>query len=250
MRQTDAIHRALKRILRARGRTYAAAAGVLGLSESSVKRLFARGELSVARIEALCDWLGIDVADVVVESQAVQPVVTELTPDQERELARDPVLLVTTFLVLNHWSESEILEVFRFTGPELTRNLAHLQRLGLLELLPFGRVKLRTARNFGWRKDGPVQRFFAERVLPEFLATRFDGPGERMRFVGGLLSRDSILRLHASVDALARDEFVEFARDLALPVGTRHGVSLFTGLRPWEFSEFTKLRRGPREQFA
>ena len=54
MRQTLAIHAALKRLLKARGRTYAEAATVLELSEASVKRLFARGELALDRIERLC----------------------------------------------------------------------------------------------------------------------------------------------------------------------------------------------------
>jgi hypothetical protein len=32
-------------------------------------------------------------------------------------------------------------------------------------------------------------------------------------------------------------------------VGERYGVSLLAGVRPWEFSEFTKLRRAPRGAF-
>jgi hypothetical protein len=57
------------------------------------------------------------------------------------------------------------------------------------------------------------------------------------------------MKLHEAMDALARqlDELV--AKDLALPTADRHGISLFMGLRPWEFSEFTRLRRGPREKF-
>lgn len=250
MRQTLAIHAALKRLLRARGRTYAQAAIVLELSEASVKRLFAGGGLSLERLEQVCDWLGVDVADVVQLSQAVQATVTELKPEQERELLRDPALLLIAFLVLNRWTEAEILAQYRFTKPQLTTRLIKLEKLGLIELMPFDRIKLRTSRNFAWRKDGPIQRFFSERVLPEFLATRFDQPGERTHFVGGMLSRASVRKLHDAMDALARqlDELV--AQDLALPIAERDGVSLFLGLRPWEFSEFTKLRRAPRPRYV
>ena len=250
MRQTEAIHAALKRLLRARGRTYAEAAKVLGLSEPSVKRLFARAELSLERLERLCDWIGVEIADVVTLSQAVQPTVTELTPEQERDLMRDPALLLTAFLVLNRWTEAEILAQYRFTKPELTRRLIKLERLGLIEVLPCDRIKLRTSRNFAWRKDGPIERFFSERILPEFLATRFDGAGERARFVGGMLSRASVRKLHDAIDSLARllDQLVE--QDLALPISERDGVSLFVGVRPWEFSEFSKLRRVPRPRYG
>ena len=78
MRQTLAIHAALKRLIRSRGKTYADAALVLELSETSIKRLFARAELSVDRLERLCDWLGVDIADVVKLSEGAQPLVTEL----------------------------------------------------------------------------------------------------------------------------------------------------------------------------
>jgi hypothetical protein len=250
MRQTLAIHAALKRQLRAHGRTYAAAAVVLELSEASIKRLFARGELSLERIERLCDWIGIDIADLVAQSQAAQASVTELTPEQERELVKDPALLLVAFLALNRWSEADLLAVYRFTKPELTLLLIRLERLGLIDLMPGERIRLRTARNFHWRKDGPVQRFFAERVLPEFLATRFDGAGEHARFVGGMLSRASVRRLQEAVDALARQFDALVEQDLALPIAERDGVSLFAGMRPWEFSEFTRLRRAPRPDYS
>ena len=250
MRQTLAIHAALKRLLKSRGRTYAEAAAVLELSEASVKRLFATSDLSLERLERLCDWIGVDIVDVVELSKAEQPLLTELTPQQERELLVNASLLLTAFLVLNRWTEAEILETYRFTKPELTLLLIRLQRLGLIELMPFDRIKLRTARNFSWRKDGPIQRHFAERVLPEFLETHFINPGERMQFIVGMLSRASIRKVHEAIEDLAVrfDELV--AQDLALPTSERHGVSLFVGVRPWEFSEFTRLRRVVRPDFA
>ncbi len=249
MRQTQAIHIALKRLLRARGRNYAQAAAVLALSEASIKRLFSRAELSLERLESLCDWIGVDIGDLVVMSREVEPPVTALAPEQELELLADPALLLTAYLTINRWSEAEILATFRFTKPELTRRLIRLERLGLIELLPQGRIKLRVARNFTWRRDGPIQRYFATQVLPEFLSTRFDAPGEKMHFVGGMLSRASAARLTDAMEALTRllDELV--AGDLDLPTAERHGVSLFMGLRPWEHSSFTKLRRAPREKF-
>ncbi len=249
MRQTLAIHAALKRLMKARGRTYAEAAVVLALSEASVKRLFAKGELSLERLELLCNWIDVDVAEVVELAQAVQPLVTALTPAQERELLKDPALLLVAFLVLNRWKEAEILEIFHFTKPQLTLLLIRLERIGLIELMPFDRIKLRAARNFAWRSDGPIQRYFSERVLPEFLATRFNEPGERMHFVGGMMSRASIHKLHEAMEALARQVDALVEADLALSADERHGVSLFAAVRPWEFSRFTQLRRGPRQKY-
>lgn len=249
MKQTDAIHTALKRMMRTSGRTYAEAAQVLELSEASVKRLLSRSELSLERLEMLCDWLDVEIADVVALSSESTPLVTELDSLQEDELLRDPSLLLMTFLTLNRWTEAEILEIYNLKKVELTQKLRRLERLGLIELLPSGRIKLRAARNFAWRKDGPIQRFFAERVLPEFLRTRFDEPGEQMHFVGGMMSRNSVHKMHELMAVLARqcDDLVK--QDLGMPMQERYGVSLFMGLRPWEFTEFTKLRRKPRAKF-
>jgi hypothetical protein len=70
-----------------------------------------------------------------------------------------------------------------------------------------------------------------------------------MQFVGGMMSRASVLKIHELMAALARqlDDLVK--QDLGLPMQERYGVSLFMGLRPWEFSEFTRLRRKAREKY-
>lgn len=237
----------LKRLIKQSGKTYADAAAVLQLSEQSVKRLFMHSDLSLERIERICDWLRMSLSDVVQQSEGAQPLLTELDATQGTELHADPELLLVTVLMLNRWSEEEILETFRFQKLDLARKLA---RIGLIEKLPTGRIKVRISRNFSWRKDAPIHRLFSQRVLPEFLDTRFDQPGERMQFVGGLLSRASVQKMHEAIDDLARqlDELVR--QDEGLALSERHGVTLFVGFRPWEFSEFTKLRRQPRETFS
>ena len=122
MKQTEAIHDALKRLMRSSGRTYAQAARVLKLSEASVKRLLSRSELSLERLEMLCDWLEVEVSEVVQQSSSSAPLVTELDPLQEEELLRDMPLLLITFLTLNRWSEAEILDVFNFRKPDLRKS--------------------------------------------------------------------------------------------------------------------------------
>src|SRR5688572_13953808 len=143
MKQNEAIHAALKKLMRSRGRTYAQAAKVLGLSEASVKRLLSRCELSLERLELLCDWLGVDIADVVALSVEARPLLTHLDARQEEELLHDPTLLLVAFLVLNRWTEAEILASFKFKKSDLMQKLRRLDRIGLLELLPFDRIKVR-----------------------------------------------------------------------------------------------------------
>lgn len=243
MNQTRSIHSALKRLMKARGCTYSHAAEVLALSEASIKRLLSQNALSLERLETLCNWLQVDVHELVAMSREQEPLATQLSESQEVELLKDPGLLLLAYLLLNHWTPAEILDTYAFSRPDLVRRMFRLQQLGLLEVLPFDRVRLKTARNFTWRRDGPVQRFFTERVLREFLASRFEAPDEAMEFVGGMLSAKSIAHLQSRVHDLARefDRLVE--EDLRLPVAERQGASLFAALRSWEFSEFSRYRR-------
>src|SRR5262245_67687 len=55
----------LKRYLKAQGVTYAALAKQLGLSESSIKRQFARQSFSLARLEQILNLVGLEIADLI-----------------------------------------------------------------------------------------------------------------------------------------------------------------------------------------
>jgi transcriptional regulator with XRE-family HTH domain len=245
MAQVSLLVTALKRHLKAQGITYAALSKQLGLSESSVKRQFARQSFSLRRMEQILNLLGLEIEDLVGLMNERREFLTELTPEQEDALLADPKLLLTMYLLLNGWTLPQITSTFAIDDSEAERLLIRLHRARIIELLPFNRVKLLTARNFTWRKNGPVQRFFVREVQREFLDSSFAGAGEHLRFVAGLLSRASLAQLQQSIDRLAR-EFDELARrDAALPPAERASCSAVFALRPWEFSMFTARRRKP-----
>jgi transcriptional regulator with XRE-family HTH domain len=245
MAQVSLLVTELKRYLKSHGITYAALGKQLDLSESSVKRLFARQSFSLQRLEQILNLLGLEIADLVTLLNERREFLTELTPEQEDALLADPKQLLMTYLLINGWPLAEITSTFAIDEADAERVLIRRHRARIIELLPFNRVKLLTARNFTWRKNGPVQAFFAREVQREFLDSSFAGPGEQLRFVAGLLSRASLAQLQQSIDRLAR-EFDEFVRrDAALPLAERRSSSAVFALRPWEFSMFTALRRKP-----
>ena len=55
---------ALKKELKAAQLTYADLAKRLGMAESSVKRMFAKGDMSLSRVDAVCRALKLDFADL------------------------------------------------------------------------------------------------------------------------------------------------------------------------------------------
>ena len=70
---------ALKKELKAAQMTYADLAEGLGMAESSVKRMLAKGDMALSRIDAICRVLKIDFAELARRVAEAQPLLSELT---------------------------------------------------------------------------------------------------------------------------------------------------------------------------
>jgi hypothetical protein len=60
--------------------------------------------------------------------------------------------------------------------------------MGVIELLPGDRIRLKVARDFDWLPDGPIWRFFVGQGLSDFLDSGFDQPGQTLDFTHGMLT--------------------------------------------------------------
>ena len=218
-------------------------AKALGLSEASVKRLFAQPSFSLARLDKLCSLMGMEITDLVEMMEHERGRISELTERQEEELVSDIKLLLVAFLAVNGWTFREILDYYTLPEPELIRCLARLDRLKLIELLPKNRIKLRISPNFAWRKNGPIQEFFNAHIREDFVKNRFEDEGEAFLFFSGMLSRSSNTVLLKKFEQL-ETEFDELNRhDRRLPIAQRFGCSMVLALRPWHPAEFEPFLR-------
>jgi DNA-binding Xre family transcriptional regulator len=243
MSRSNSILQALRVHLRQRGMTYRELAQALGISEPTVKRDFSRGDFSLSRLDRICDVLDVSIADLAQGQPSLSSALTELSEKQERALVRDRKLLLVTYLIVNAWTYAEIIATFALEENELVVIFLRLDELGIVDFRPPRRVRRLTARNFSWRKDGPVQVFFIQRVAPEFLGGTFDSDNDELHFLGGLLSPVSRARMKAAIAKLVQ-EFESMAhQDARLPLAARDSCSAMLALRQWEFSDFTKLRR-------
>lgn len=243
MAQSQLLLQAIRAQLRTRGITYRELAGMLGVSEPTVKRDLSRGDFALSRLDRICEVLELSLADLVAGDATGATVLTQLSAEQETALVSDPKLLLAAYLLVNDWKFAEIVKVYRFDENDLVNLLLRLDQLRIVDYRPPHRVQKLTARNFAWRKEGPVQEYFLQRVVPEFLGGRFEDAGEGFHFIAGLLSEASRQHMGAALQRLAQ-EFEELARrDARLPLSARNGCSAVLALRHWEFSEFTRLRR-------
>lgn len=243
MAQTAALIRALKAALKTQGKTYADVARALHLSEASVKRMFAANSFSLARLDTVCQMLGMEISDLVQQMHAGQKRLEQLTAQQELELTQDLPLLLVTVCVLNRWTIEDITRLYALTEAECVQRLLHLDRLRIIDLMPGNRVKLRIAPNFRWRENGPIRRFFKDTIGKEYFSSSFENEGECLRVLNGMLGAQSNARFQQKLERLAL-EFNELAQeDAALPFDERKGRTLVLAMRGWEYGLFAHLLR-------
>jgi transcriptional regulator with XRE-family HTH domain len=243
MARSAALVDTLKRELKARGLTYAAVARGLRMSEASVKRMFARRAFTLSRLDTICELAGLDFSELVRLSAPREAVISQLSYEQEKELVDNPRLMLVALCTLNHWRYEDILEKYALSPAECVRLLARLDRLKFIELLPGNRIRLLVSRAFSWIPDGPIQRLFKEQFLADFFRSRFDRDAELMLLANGMLSRESVAALLASLRKAAAEFSALRSDDAGLPLGQRVPITLLVAARPWSPEVLRRHRR-------
>src|SRR5437763_1722797 len=118
MAQRTQIIAELKKALRESGHTYADVAQKLELSVASVKRLFSTEDLSLQRVDQICELIGMGLREILDRAGDRSAPVAQLTLAQESELVADPKLLFMTWLVLIRTPFEEVLQGYLFTERE------------------------------------------------------------------------------------------------------------------------------------
>ena len=244
MAQTNTLISALKKTLKSHGKTYTDVADTLQLSTASVKRLFSEQSLSLKRLDAICAMMDMEITDLLQQLAEQEWQLQQLSDAQEREITEDLALLIVTVAVLNHLTLKDILSLFTIDEHEVIRKLAWLDREGLIELLPKNKIKLKTSGNFAWRPDGPIQRFFQQKLSAEYFSTRFTQAGEKLLVLNGMLTGASLEQFNRRLERLTQ-EFEELVNeDKRQPIDKRVGQTVVLAVRPWRFGVFQDFTGG------
>jgi DNA-binding Xre family transcriptional regulator len=234
---------ALKKELKSAQMTYADLALALGMAESSVKRMLAKGDMSLSRIDDICRALRIDFADLARRVVDEQPLLAQLTQDQERAVVADKKLLLAAICVLSQWTVEQMVSSYRLSTAEVIKSLAQLDRIGIIELRPLNRYRLKLAKTFRWRPHGPVMNYFRENAVLDYFSGGFDQPGEGVLLVHGSISRSLATSFLERMQRVAQDFAQQHLADQRLPDKDREGYTLLLGMRSWEFAAFAGMRR-------
>jgi hypothetical protein len=236
---------ALKGELRAAGITYADLARELGLAESSIKRIFAKGDMPLSRIDDVLRVLKMDFVELAARVVHAQPLRKELTLEQERAVVADRRLLLIAICAMSQWSFEQIVATYTVTEAEAVAALLSLDRLGIIELRPLNRYRLKIDKTFRWRAEGPVMAYFREHVVGDYFSGGFNGEDETLMLVHGQISKSLAGSFLERLQRLGQDFALQHLADQKLPADRKRPYTLVLGMRSWLFAAFRDLKRQP-----
>ena len=234
----------LKQQLHAQGKTYADLAKHLDVSESSIKRLFANQSVTLERLLEICQYLQLNFAELARWVDEQRPVLDQLTLAQEKQLMQDPKLILVAVCMMNHWPIEAVIEHYQVDLPECILKLTQLDKMGMLQLLPNNRVRLRVSQQFNWQPNGPIQRYIEEQGIGDFFDAHSDEEGhEEILFGHGMLSNDSVHAMRTVLKKCQQQMAQAHRQSLPVPQSQKRGMAMVLALRTWEPKWFRQLRR-------
>jgi DNA-binding Xre family transcriptional regulator len=233
----------LKRVMKSRQITYRELARRIALSEASVKRIFSRATMTLARLDEICQALDISLGELVrISSEQCTDAPELLTLDQEKALAADQNLLACFYLLANGRSGRDVSAELGVDERAVRRWMVRLDALRLIEMRSKLRARTRAASVIAWRRDGPLRLLYEKQVRQEFLQAPFDLAGEALHFVTAELSEASSKVLLRKMERMA-GEFRDLAElDRTVPSKEKRSIAALLAVRPWVFSLFESLR--------
>ena len=232
----------LKRILKARGMTYADLARGLRVSTPTVKRIFSQRSFTLERLDEVLRLLEIDFYELARLSHGRRSGPAELSLEQETALAKDARLFSVFWLLCNEWRFEQIVAEFRLGAAQITAYFARLERLRLIDWRPGNRARLRVPKHYVWRAGGPLRKAYGLKVVTEFMRSRFDAPHDAFHFEAQELSPESAIVVKRRLERVATEinELVEM--DAAAPGKKRVTLGILLACRPWNISIVHALR--------
>jgi len=233
----------LKKQLKQQGITYKKLASELGLTESAIKQMFAADNMSLKRMDAICEILKLDISDLVAISEDQENRIELLSVEQEAILIGDQRLLLVAYCVVNHWTFDEIITRYELTEPECIKQLVKLDKMNLIELLPGNRIKALIAPNFAWQPDGPIEHFFRSEVQGAFFDDSFDEPGCIRLVKNGDISISARKQLVDRLKVIGQAFDDTNREERKLSSDDRKGTTMVLAIRHWQFQAFVSLER-------
>lgn len=235
----------IKQRLKRKGISYKQLAKEMRVAESTVKRWFSAGSLSLGQLDELCDFLQIDIGELS-ESEGTGKVRETFTPSQEAFFVKNEKALVLFYLLSSNTPAEKAGALLGFSPPETEKLLLALDKNELIELHHGSKIRLLVGAGTWWDPLGPLSKKYYGLIKGDFIMSDFSRPREEQWFFSGPLTESSQKVISKKLNELAL-EIKELYR-LDRNEKKEKSVSLFCGLRPWVFPLLKNyLKNGGRD---
>lgn len=141
----------IKRLIKASGYNYAQIAKRMNLSESGLKKILSKSDISASRLAQFCEVLNISLSDLVQVTDSQSFVDVTFTKDQEVAFTSDfRVFLFYWFLVYERRPLIEIKKIMNYDDHQVEKFLLKLDKLELLSYFPNGKIKIPSPKPVRW----------------------------------------------------------------------------------------------------
>jgi transcriptional regulator with XRE-family HTH domain len=195
----------LKQILKQRGLTYRNLAKDLGVSEAGVKRIFSKADGKISTLSIICGILGIAFSDLVASSDLGSLEIRYFTEEQDDYFVKHfDAYVFFNELVIRKKPFPVVQKELNLNTQTARKYLHQLDRLGLIELGPRDKIKIKVKEPIGFFKGGRllelVRSHFIRFMTDQFLRAKNDS--------GAIV-------LHTREWAFSRESFASFKSDMA-----------------------------------
>lgn len=222
----------LRAHLKARDLTYKDLAEGLELSEVSIKRMFTGADIGLSRLEQICQFLQIELADLFRASPRKRKLISRLTQAQEAEFAKNNKLLMVAVCALNFWSVQDMWTHLTLTRGQIQSLMQRLDEIGFLDLQSARQYKLLVSHNFAWITGGPIMQM-VQGMSQEYFADSFEGDTQVLRILNVRVSTPAQAQLKTRLEQIAQEYVDQSRADSHLPLHERPPVSVCVAARAW-----------------
>jgi hypothetical protein len=201
--------------------------------------------MPLSRIDEVLRVLKMDFAELARKIADAQPQRRELTLEQERAVVADRKLLLLAICCVSQWTFEQMVATYQLSDAECVKYLLQLDKLGIIELRPLNRYRLKIAKGFRWQPHGPVMEYFRKHVAADYYSGGFDADGETLLLVHGQISTSQAATFVERLQRVGQDFAQQHLADQKLSSEQKKPYTLIVGMRSWLFAAFRDLKRTP-----
>ncbi len=204
------IRTAIRALMKRNGFQYKDLAKVLKVSVPTVKRIMTRDDLTLERLISISEWLGISIVELIALSEEHQSGSNQFSTAQETYLAQSPKAFLVFHQLLTGRSISQVRDRYRLKPVEARKVLKDLEKIGLIEVWPNDRVRLRCRGFFSMTPGGALEKAYFNSVVTAI----WNNIRSKAQSYSSAKSERSVLLFRPFELTLLKETYFEMTRDL------------------------------------